>query len=94
MRSAYNLVRYHLGTVAMGSLIIALVQLVRTILAAIQYQVKGHENVVSRCLFRTCQCCLYCFEKILKYLTRNAYIETGKYGMGGSPGDVSENPVT
>jgi solute carrier family 44 protein 1 (choline transporter-like protein) len=71
-RSFYNLVRYHLGTVAMGSLIIALVQLVRTILAAIQYQVKGHENAVSKCVFRTCQCCLYCFEKILKYLSRNA----------------------
>ncbi|KAJ9589125.1 hypothetical protein L9F63_017584, partial [Diploptera punctata] len=79
-RSSYNLIRYHLGTVAMGSLIIALVQLVRTIIAAVQYQVKDHENAVSRCLFRTCQCCLYCFEKILKYLTRNAYIETAIFG--------------
>jgi Plasma-membrane choline transporter. len=77
-KSFYNLVRYHLGTVAMGSLIIALVQFVRAILAAIQYQVKGHENAVSRCVFRTCQCCLYCFEKVLKYLSRNAYIETGR----------------
>jgi solute carrier family 44 protein 1 (choline transporter-like protein) len=70
-------VRYHLGTVAVGSFIIALVQLVRFILATIQSQLKGHENMISRCLFRTCQCCLYCFEKILKYLSRNAYIETG-----------------
>ncbi|PNF24375.1 hypothetical protein B7P43_G09650 [Cryptotermes secundus] len=80
LRSFSNLVRYHLGTVAMGSLIIALVQLIRSILAAIQYQLKGQENAVSRCLFRTCQCCLYCFEKILKYLSRNAYIETALFG--------------
>ncbi|XP_021924894.1 choline transporter-like protein 1 isoform X2 [Zootermopsis nevadensis] len=79
-KSFFNLVRYHLGTVAMGSLFIALVQLARTILAAIQSQLKGHENAVSRCLFRTCQCCLYCFEKILKYLSRNAYIETAVFG--------------
>lgn len=78
LRSFYNLVRYHLGTVAMGSLIISLVQLVRTIIAAIQYQVKGQENAISKCVFRTCQCCLYCFEKVLKYLSRNAYIETGR----------------
>ncbi|PSN43901.1 hypothetical protein C0J52_03676 [Blattella germanica] len=70
VRSTFNLIRYHLGTVAMGSLVIALVQLVRTIIAAVQYQVKGHDNALSKCLFRTCQCCLYCFEKILKYLTR------------------------
>lgn len=84
LRSFSNLVRYHLGTVAMGSLIIALVQLIRSILAAIQYQLKGQENAVSRCLFRTCQCCLYCFEKILKYLSRNAYIETGMWLLGFS----------
>jgi len=77
-RSFFNLVRYHLGTVAVGSLIISLVQFVRSILATLQFYLKGHEGVISKCLFRTCQCCLYCFEKILKYLSRNAYIETGK----------------
>lgn len=75
--SFYNLVRYHLGSVAFGSLLIALVQMARTVFAWLQEKLKGSENDISKCLFRTCQCCLYCFEKILKYLTRNAFIEIG-----------------
>lgn len=30
------------------------------------------------CLIKCCQCCLCCLEKILKFLTTNAYIEIGK----------------
>ncbi|KAJ1528839.1 hypothetical protein ONE63_007213 [Megalurothrips usitatus] len=78
--SFYNLVRYHLGSIAFGSLLIALVQMARTVLAWLQAKLKGSENSVSKCLFRSCQCCLYCFEKILKYLTRNAFIEIAMYG--------------
>ncbi|KAK3925681.1 Choline transporter-like protein 1 [Frankliniella fusca] len=78
--SFYNLVRYHLGSVAFGSLLIAIVQMARAVLAWIQARLKGSDNDISKCLFRTCQCCLYCFEKILKYLTRNAFIEISMYG--------------
>lgn len=31
-------------------------------------------------MLKCCQCCLWCFEQILKYLTRNAYIEVAIYG--------------
>lgn len=75
-----NLVRYHLGSIAFGSLLIAIVQMARAVLAWVQAKLKGSENSVSKCLFQTCQCCLYCFEKILKYLTRNAFIEIAMYG--------------
>ena len=73
-----NLVRFHLGTVALGSLLIALVQIVRAILSYIQSHLESSENSAAKFMARCCQCCLYCFEKILQYLTRNAYIETGK----------------
>lgn len=78
--SFYNLIRYHLGSIAFGSLLIALVQMARTVFAWLQERLKGSESDISKCLFRTCQCCLYCFEKILKYLTRNAFIEIAMYG--------------
>lgn len=74
-----NLIRFHLGTVAFGSIIIALVQFVRTILQAIEKQLDSAESSAAKFVAKCCQCCLYCFEKILQYLTRNAYIETGKY---------------
>ena len=39
----WRLVRYHLGTAAFGSFIIALIQLVRIILAYIEHLVKKYE---------------------------------------------------
>lgn len=81
LRKSFNrLIRYHLGSIALGSLLVALVQFVRAILSAIQNQVKEAQNDVGRAIFRACQCCLYCFEKFLTYLTRNAYIEIAIYG--------------
>ncbi|XP_044756952.1 choline transporter-like protein 1 [Coccinella septempunctata] len=79
-RSIQNLIRYHLGSVALGSLVIAVVQFIRIILKFIEAKLKGREGSCARSVLRCCQCCLYCFEKILKYLTRNAYIEVAAYG--------------
>ena len=31
-------------------------------------------------LLKCCQCCLWCFEKCMKFLNRNAYIEVAIYG--------------
>lgn len=76
--SIRNLVRYHLGSVALGSLVIAVVQFVRIILKIVESKLKGREGSCAKSALKCCQCCLYCFEKILKYLTRNAYIEVGK----------------
>ncbi|XP_046671719.1 choline transporter-like protein 1 [Homalodisca vitripennis] len=75
-----NLVFYHLGSVALGSLLIALVQLARIVLKFLQNQLKNAQGDVAQCIFRACQCCLYCFEKFLAYLTRNAFIEVAIYG--------------
>lgn len=73
-----NMVSYHLGSVALGSFLIALVQLARIILKFLQSKLKGSQNDMAQCLLKACQCCLYCFEKFLAYLTRNAFIEIGK----------------
>lgn len=75
-----NLIRYHLGTVAFGSFIIALVQLIRAIFKSLEYGLRDPSNKLTQCLFSSCQCCLSCFEKFLQYLTRNAYIETAMNG--------------
>lgn len=77
--SLSNMVWYHLGSVALGSLLIALVQLARVILKFLQSKLKGAQSDMAQCLLKACQCCLYCFEKFLAYLTRNAFIEVGKF---------------
>ncbi|KAK2586916.1 hypothetical protein KPH14_009848 [Odynerus spinipes] len=74
------LVRYHLGTVAFGALVIGLVRLIRAMISFVQKQLKKFDNDCIRGILWCCQCCLWCFECALKFLTRNAYIETAIYG--------------
>ena len=66
----------HLGSVAFGSLIIAIVQLVRAILAYIDRKSKSAQenNMLLKYLFKCLHCCLWCFEKCVKYISTNAYI--------------------
>ncbi|CAF1532036.1 unnamed protein product, partial [Adineta steineri] len=71
---------FHLGTIAFGSLIIAIVKVIRGILEYFEEKVKDKTGTIARCLFCCCQCCLFCLEKFLKFLNRNAYIITAIYG--------------
>lgn len=95
--------RFYLGSVAFGSLIIAIVQarggprrapaplgvacmtlraraltrqFIRIVLAYIDRQTKGLQegNLLLRIVMKVVQCCLWCFEKIVKYITRFAFI--------------------
>jgi choline transporter-like protein 2/4/5 len=73
---------FHLGTVAFGSLIIAIVKMIRAILEYFEKKVKNKTGNIAKCLFCCCRCCLFCLEKFLKFLNRNAYIITAIYGTG------------
>mmetsp|Transcript_148650 Transcript_148650/g.276974 ORF Transcript_148650/g.276974 Transcript_148650/m.276974 type:complete len:654 (-) Transcript_148650:180-2141(-) len=68
---------YHLGSLAFGSLIVALLQIFRVILGLIQKQTKAAagDNKVVGCCLKCCQCCLWCFEKFIKFLNKNAYMD-------------------
>lgn len=80
---------YHAGTAAFGSLIIAVIKLIRYILYKIQAQcnktltgcAKRVANVVLCCI----QCCLYCLEKCMKYINKHAYIITAVRGSSFCP---------
>ncbi|KAJ6645857.1 Choline transporter-like protein 1 [Pseudolycoriella hygida] len=75
-----NLVKYHLGTVALGSIIIAMIQLLRALLKWVEVITRDPQNRVTQSLYCCCQCCLSMFENILQFLTRNAYVETALFG--------------
>ncbi|XP_078070212.1 choline transporter-like protein 1 isoform X2 [Mustelus asterias] len=76
LSSICRLIKYHLGTVAKGSFIITLVKIPRLILMYVHNQLKGKENAVAKCMLKACICCLWCLEKCLTYLNRNAYVAT------------------
>ncbi|KAG7345808.1 plasma-membrane choline transporter family protein [Nitzschia inconspicua] len=73
--------RYHLGTCAYGSLLVAIVQLTRAIITRFQKRVAQLTNQnIARCLFCFCQCCLCCVEKCLKFINKNAYVQCAIFG--------------
>lgn len=78
--SIYDAMRYHLGTAAFGSFIIAVTQIIRMIVARAQKKARELNNKLGEALLCCCQCCLWCFEKVIKFLNKNAYIQTAIFG--------------
>lgn len=72
--------RYHLGSLAFGSLIIAIVQLIRVFLEYLDHKLKGSENPVAKFFLKCLKCCFWCLEKFLRFLNRNAYIMIAIHG--------------
>lgn len=74
-QSFFRTIRYHLGTVAFGSLIIAIIRSIRVILEYIDRKVKEHaDNCCSRCLMCFCKCCFWALESFMRFVNRNAYV--------------------
>ena len=74
--------QFHMGSVAMGSFLVALVQLLRIILAYIDSKTKKLQgkNAMLKCLMKIVHCLLMCFEKCVKFISRNAYILIAQKG--------------
>ncbi|CAN0386427.1 unnamed protein product, partial [Hapterophycus canaliculatus] len=71
---------YHSGTAAFGSLIIAIIKTIRAIVAYIQKKTKDTHNKILQAVLCCVQCCLWCLEKCMKFLNKNAYIQTAIFG--------------
>eukprot|EP00299_Pterocystis_sp_00344_P016806 c8429_g1_i2.p1 GENE.c8429_g1_i2~~c8429_g1_i2.p1 ORF type:complete len:643 (-),score=98.17 c8429_g1_i2:75-2003(-) len=74
--SIFRSVRYHVGSVAFGSLVLATVKLLRWYLMHMSKRLKrlsGNNQIIKvvLCCFHVC---MWCFEKFIKFLTKNAYI--------------------
>jgi hypothetical protein len=65
-------IRYHVGTVAFGALIIAIIMFIRAIVTYIQKKTRNAQNPCTRCLLCCVQCCLKCCQKCIDYISRNA----------------------
>jgi choline transporter-like protein 2/4/5 len=83
LSSFWRTVKYHLGTVALCSLIIAIVQFTRAVIKYIEETTQGQPpNKVQKMVFACIQCCLKCLECCLDKLNRNALIWTAIWGDG------------
>uniref|UniRef100_A0A8C5WYK7 Choline transporter-like protein n=1 Tax=Laticauda laticaudata TaxID=8630 RepID=A0A8C5WYK7_LATLA len=72
--------RFHMGSLAFGSLILTIVQLIRMVLEYLDHKLKDSENPVAKFFLCCLKCCFWCLEKFLKFLNRNAYIMIAIYG--------------
>lgn len=72
--------RYHLGSLAFGSLLIAIVRMFRVLLEYMDYKLRGAENTIARFCLKCLRCFFWCLEKFLKFLNKNAYIMIAIYG--------------
>ncbi|XP_033645183.1 choline transporter-like protein 1 [Asterias rubens] len=82
MKSVQRIIRYHIGSLAFGSFIIALVMMARIILGYIQSRLRHSQSDIVAYIIKCLQCCLWLFEKVLRFINRNAYIEIAIYGYG------------
>lgn len=76
--------RYNLGSVAFGALLIAIVRTIQVIIWIVERQTApppGTEMSGARkALFACLQCCMTCVEKFLAFINRNAYIGLAVFG--------------
>mmetsp|Transcript_13456 Transcript_13456/g.28699 ORF Transcript_13456/g.28699 Transcript_13456/m.28699 type:complete len:261 (-) Transcript_13456:35-817(-) len=83
LASAWRYARYSVGTVLVGSFLIAVVQLIR---ALFNYYVrqceKFKDNPAVKVMVCLVNCCLWCLEKFIGFINRNAYIMAATHGDG------------
>ncbi|RDX73162.1 Choline transporter protein 1, partial [Mucuna pruriens] len=76
--SMKRLMRYSLGSVALGSLIVSFVESIRFLLEAIRRKLKvsshGHDSCLGKAAYQSSQCFLMCIDWTIKSVNRNAYI--------------------
>jgi len=68
---------YHIGTVAFGSFIIACIQFAQAVL---EYVKKKQDSKLLKYVIACVQCILKCFEKLMEYVSKCAYIVTACKG--------------
>merc|ERR1712060_899672 len=74
IHSCARVCRFHLGSLAYGSLLMVLVTVPNVLLEYISQHAKSApENVVAKATLRAGQCCFWLLEEFLQYVTRYAY---------------------
>lgn len=84
--SVKRVFRYHLGTVACASAIIAVMQFIRACVKYIEEKTKSDPpNRLQKCVFCMIQCCLWCIQKFLDKISKNSLVWTSIYGESFCP---------
>lgn len=75
-----NLIRYYLGCVALGSLIMAIIKIIRLLFRTLERKLEQSSTACLKFCLVCVQCCLGCCEGLLLHITRNAYVVISIHG--------------
>jgi len=70
-----NAITFHLGTLALGSLLIAFLRFIRMVLAYLASTAQAQGNCVGACIAKCCVCFISCFKNFIEFLNKNAYMD-------------------
>uniref|UniRef100_A0A3Q2YAV5 Choline transporter-like protein n=1 Tax=Hippocampus comes TaxID=109280 RepID=A0A3Q2YAV5_HIPCM len=73
-------IRFHIGSLALGALILSVVQMIRIGLEYLDQKLKGSQTAFARFVMSCLKCCFWCLERFIKFLNRNAYIMIAIHG--------------
>eukprot|EP00051_Salpingoeca_urceolata_P033674 m.21737 g.21737 ORF g.21737 m.21737 type:complete len:667 (-) comp6538_c0_seq2:124-2124(-) len=79
-KAIYAVTRFHLGSMALGSLLVAIVQFIRAVLMYLKERMDDNTSKVAKFILKCVLCCLWCAEHCIKYINKVAYVETAIYG--------------
>jgi choline transporter-like protein 2/4/5 len=76
MVCAWCIFSRHLGSIAFGAAILTIMTIIRMILAAIDYYTKEYQasNLALKIAMKCVQCCVWCFDQTVKFITYYGYI--------------------
>jgi len=77
-----NTVVYHLGSIAFGSFIVAVIMFIRFLLEYLDRKTRDLQAANKCAEWAMCcvKCCMWCLEKIVMFINKNAYIMVGVKG--------------
>lgn len=84
LAALWRTVRFHVGSVAAGSLLISIVSFIQVVVAYVTYRLKAAAEKNSALKFLLCcaNCCLMCLKVCIEVITRNSYIYVAIKGEG------------
>jgi len=80
LSSIHKAFRYHMGSAAFGSLIIAIIKTIRAVIMYLQSKAAKSGNKIAQMVLCCLQCCMWCIEKCMKFINKHAYIQIAIYG--------------
>ena len=68
--------KYHIGSLALGSLLLALLSIISAIMeyASSKLYEKSEGSTIARCFAGCIGCCVDCFDRFMRFLNKNAFI--------------------